>query len=339
MKKLIYALAIALVFVSCEEKAPKDYVTISGTLLNKKPGLDSLFIIKTPYKKGIKVEKDGTFSDTLKAEADKYFFYYETSFDQMSPIYIKDGYDLQINFDNKDFINTLTFTGKGAEASTYLTKMQKKVIHLIKNPIDNLEPEAFEQKLTAFIDNLNHLLENTKGLDETLISLQTEEIQRIENLNKKLYRKDEYMATSLAKGKPSPKFVNYENYAGGTTSLDDFKGKFVYIDMWATTCIPCIKEFPFLKKLEQEYHDKNIEFVSISTDTPKRYERWRAMVAEKELSGIQLYDKNDLKFTNAYKIVLIPRFILVDPEGNIVSADAPKPSDKKLISLFEEAGI
>src|SRR5690606_24488004 len=73
---------------------------------------------------------------------------------------------------------------------------------------------------------------------------------------------------TLVKGNPSPKF-NYENHKGGTTSLDDLKGKFVYIDVWATWCGPCKAEIPFLKEVEKKYHGKNIEFVSISIDNEK----------------------------------------------------------------------
>ena len=65
------------------------------------------------------------------------------------------------------------------------------------------------------------------------------------------------------------------------------------------------------------------------------------MIREKELGGIQLLaDKNfESKFIKDYVIKGIPKFILLDPEGNIVNANAPRPSDPKLIELFNELNI
>lgn len=142
----------------------------------------------------------------------------------------------------------------------------------------------------------------------------------------------------LVKGQPSPTF-DYENFKGGETALQDLKGKYVYIDVWATWCGPCIGEIPYLKELEHTYEGKNIEFVSISVDEKDDYTKWRKMVANKELGGTQLITENAFKskFIEAYAIDAIPRFIIIDPEGNIVSADATRPSDsdinKKLDAL------
>ncbi|MCF6222153.1 MAG: TlpA family protein disulfide reductase [Flavobacteriaceae bacterium] len=145
----------------------------------------------------------------------------------------------------------------------------------------------------------------------------------------------------LSKGKLSPKFTVYENFKGGTTSLDDLKGKYVYIDVWATWCGPCIAEIPALKSTEEKYRNKNIAFVSMSIDKKKDYDKWRTMVVEKELSGIQLFAPNDWKsdFVSDYGIMGIPRFILIDPEGNIVNANAPRPSSDKLIETFNDLEI
>lgn len=144
----------------------------------------------------------------------------------------------------------------------------------------------------------------------------------------------------LTKGNPSPKF-NYENIKGGTTSLDDLKGKFVYIDVWATWCGPCMEELPFMIAIEKKYHGKNIAFVSISVDEKSDSEKWKKVVTQREMQGVQLHADNAFQsqFVQDYAIDGIPRFILIDPKGNIVSGDAPRPSEEQLTKLFTELGI
>jgi alkyl hydroperoxide reductase subunit AhpC len=93
--------------------------------------------------------------------------------------------------------------------------------------------------------------------------------------------------------------------------------------------------------VEEQYHGKNIEFVSISVDNIKDREKWSNLVDTKHLGGIQLLADKDLRsdFILKYGILAIPRFILIDPNGNIVNFDAPKPSENKLIELYNELKI
>ena len=130
---------------------------------------------------------------------------------------------------------------------------------------------------------------------------------------------------------------------GGTTSIDDLKGKFLYIDIWATWCKPCIAQIPYLKILEEEYKDKNISFVSISTDDDRRSNgswekarnKWTSMVKRKNLTGIQLWaGKDDARFSREYMIRSIPRFILIDPKGNIVDSNAKSPANPTLKEML-----
>jgi len=141
----------------------------------------------------------------------------------------------------------------------------------------------------------------------------------------------------LSKGDTSPEF-NYETVDGEMVSLNDLKGKYVYIDVWATWCGPCIKQAPYLKKLEERYHDKNVVFVSISVDKKEVKATWKQMIADKELGGLQLFaDKSfDSAFMDAYAVHSIPRFILIDPEGKIVDTEAPRPSFDKTRDLLDE---
>jgi len=123
----------------------------------------------------------------------------------------------------------------------------------------------------------------------------------------------------------SPVFTDYEN-----------------IDVWATWCGPCKHELPYLKELQQKYKGRKITFVSISVDDIKNRDKWVKMVKDEKLGGVQLLAKNSWKsnFISEYKINGIPRFILIDPKGKIVSPDTYRPSDKEGIdALFTSLHI
>ncbi|ASO06422.1 TlpA family protein disulfide reductase [Arenibacter algicola] len=135
----------------------------------------------------------------------------------------------------------------------------------------------------------------------------------------------------ISKGEVSPDFELYD-INNDLVSLADLKGKPVYIDLWATWCMPCIAEIPALKDLEKKF--KEIQFVSICKSDTK--ERWTKMVAEKDLKGIQLFAPNDdIEFIQKYMIQGIPRFILLDTEGKIIDSNAKRPSDARLIEQLE----
>lgn len=136
-------------------------------------------------------------------------------------------------------------------------------------------------------------------------------------------------------GKPSPLF-NYENQKGGSISLESLKGKYVFIDVWATWCGPCREDLPFLQKIEEQFQGKNIFFVGISIDNVKDRIKWRNLVNKKQLGGIHLLADKEFEsnFIKSYAINSIPRYILLDINGNIVNANAPRPSDPKLVELL-----
>ena len=137
------------------------------------------------------------------------------------------------------------------------------------------------------------------------------------------------------KGSPSFNF-SYESNEGRKVSMNDLKGKVVLIDVWATWCGPCKVEIPHLKQLEEEFKGKNVEFVSVSVDILKDKEKWKTFVAEKELGGIQLFAEGWSDIAKYYDITGIPRFLVFDQEGKIVSVDAPRPSNPELKQLLEQ---
>lgn len=124
-------------------------------------------------------------------------------------------------------------------------------------------------------------------------------------------------------GKPSPDFRAWDTQ-GKAHSLEDYKGKYVYIDLWATWCGPCRKELPSLKQLEEEYRSRNITFISLSVDARKA--DWLAFLEKQAMAGTQLFLGSGSRFQTAYRVKGIPYFILLDPEGKIVNNNMLRPS-------------
>lgn len=133
-------------------------------------------------------------------------------------------------------------------------------------------------------------------------------------------------------GHPSPTFT-CSDIDGYTVSLKDFRGKFVYIDIWATWCWPCRKEIPYLENLEEKYAGNDICFISISCDKDKL--AWKSLVKKNKMTGIQLHFGNDSSFMTAYDIHVIPRFILLDRNGKIINMNATRPSDEITTKTFD----
>jgi thioredoxin-related protein len=94
-----------------------------------------------------------------------------------------------------------------------------------------------------------------------------------------------------------------------------------------------LAQIPALQQLEDDYHEKNITFLSVSIDTDK--EAWLKMLAEKELGGVQLWADGWSEITKSYAIFGIPRFMLFDSKGNAISVDAPRPTSVEIRTMLD----
>lgn len=133
---------------------------------------------------------------------------------------------------------------------------------------------------------------------------------------------------------------SYEDAEGNKVNLSDFKGSYVYVDLWATWCGPCIAQMPYLKKTYESYKDKNIQFISISLDNPNHKDKWLKKIKGKEM-GLQLFEGSAgaSEFISSLNVQFIPRFVLIDPEGNYVNKNAPEPSNPALNKLLKSLNL
>lgn len=341
MKKILLLLCVISI-LGCKEE-PKNYATLSGKILNAHESKTLKIFKDKTFEKLIMINQDGTFSDTLKIPEGDYSIQHG---DEFGSIYLKNGFNSSLETDYNDFDKSMVFKGDGSDINNYV--IQSYLLsdtYFTEDLFSNPNKEHLDQAITAYTEGFQKLESNYKGLDSLHRVNGTKTMEgTIKSLRTYLSGKIA-LRESLPEGSPSPTFENYINFKGGTTSLSDLKGKFVYVDIWATWCGPCKREIPSLKKVEEQFHGKNIEFVSISVDDERRsgtkekaFESWKTMVKDKELGGIQLFSDNAWQsdFVKNYKVNGIPRFILIDPNGNIVSPDAPRPSNPELITLLEE---
>lgn len=151
-------------------------------------------------------------------------------------------------------------------------------------------------------------------------------------------RKDELLKRLLPFKRGNKAFpFTFTDAKGKSVSLTDFKGKLVLVDVWATTCAPCKTEFPYLKKLVEQFKGKDIVFVGVSTDVLKNKEVWNKYINDEKLPGVQLFAGGwESSLTKDYQISYIPRYMLFDKNGNIITVDAPLPSNPELGQMIEE---
>lgn len=140
-------------------------------------------------------------------------------------------------------------------------------------------------------------------------------------------------ASKLLPGQPALDFEMTDK-EGNVKRLSDFKGKVIYIDLWATWCGPCIQESPAFEALGKKYAGKDIVFLPISKDSTTKPWLSYLNAHKKELTQ---YHSNDVALNDDWAIMYIPRFILIDRDFKIINAYAPRPSSEEISSVIDAA--
>lgn len=138
----------------------------------------------------------------------------------------------------------------------------------------------------------------------------------------------------IGKNKSAPEF-EATDISGNKFSYKNYEGKYLFIDIWATWCVPCRQEIPYLEKLKQKYADQPIDFISVSMD--KNFGAWKKYMESVD-SKNQFHSMQDkeTRINEMYGAEKIPTFVLIDPQGKIVNPSSFRPSDPELGFLLDE---
>lgn len=331
MKKRILLFLFAIISTYAQNN--REMVSFEGKIANRNS--DSIVVSSgRSFKKTIKLDKKGEFKDAFEIPSKGMFQLFDGT--EGTLLFLKNGYNLKLTMDAKEFDESIVYEGNGAKENNYLAKkaLSDEAFGVVIEDLMKEDEAGFTRGLNKKKDNDFADLASA-GLDVDFVNTLKPMIEQNAAMLAQFFK--EKMEANKMIGSPFPA-LSFENHNGGVSKISDFKGKLVYIDVWATWCAPCRAEIPFLKKAEEKYKGKNIEFVSISIDSKKDYDKWKKFVSDKNLGGVQLIAEKDWNsdLVKELKISGIPRFVLVDVEGNIMMPDAPRPSSEEFNNILSE---
>ncbi|MFC1748383.1 peroxiredoxin family protein [Pseudomonadota bacterium] len=123
--------------------------------------------------------------------------------------------------------------------------------------------------------------------------------------------------TRLVEPIPAPAFT-ISNLNGDETSLDDYKGKLVLLNFWATWCFPCRQEMPDMETLWQRYKDQGLVVIGVSNDDKGKTKRVETFVNKINLSFPILLDSESV-VSDLYDVSGIPVSYLIGQDGNVLA--------------------
>ncbi|WP_047419844.1 TlpA disulfide reductase family protein [Cellulophaga sp. Hel_I_12] len=223
--------------------------------------------------------------------------------------------------------------------SKVLLKRKKEISHEVQNKLDSIK----SIRLNFSTENPNSLL---SGFYVGLMYLRKLPIDSLmyynkrfgENVKKSLFGKmleqgllEKSITSKIGDKAPSFSLKNVHNE---TVKLEDFKGKYILIDFWASSCVPCRKASPKLNNLYKKFHPKGVEFVGITSDS--QISTWKKAIAKDKTTlwhHLRL-GKESTSIGMKYNVQIIPTYILIDTNGVIIGRfNSSSDNNLNLISL------
>lgn len=134
--------------------------------------------------------------------------------------------------------------------------------------------------------------------------------------------------------------IHYRNLKELWTA--QLKGRPVFIDLWATWCQPCLREFQHADTLYNLLQQKNIDLLYISIDKPALLAAWQEKARQYGLRGTHFLVNNEAFIQYLKKEIYksdgisVPRYLLLDNRGNLVATDLERPANmQKLLAQLE----
>lgn len=207
--------------------------------------------------------------------------------------------------------------------------------------VECFDTKVFDFKITSqfkeYVDVLNTSIKLDSGIMRKDYEMYKTFGEQIQNKDLRMsYLAKLQARTKLMEGNSAIDFT-LRDIEGKEYHLSDFKGKVIFIDIWATWCLPCLAQKPDFEKLSEQY--PQILFLGVSVD--QKIEWWKQKL---EKDGMPIYVKEFIadpyELEKTWDLTSIPRFILIDKNFCIVNAFAPRPSEyEKIVKMLDRLSV
>ena len=312
MRGLILYVLIFLTLLSCTSIS--DSIKIEGKVSGLKNQTVKLLKLDLETNEPVVVDsfnsKNGAFEFIVKKEPS----YLHTLFinDSIKLPFFVDNSKVKIDGDIKS-IESFTISSKSKEDNFFREYSQDDFFdRKIGMDIMLNYPDNIVSVFTAYYQfQIHNISQDTMSLIIDNFSSYSKNSIYFDYL-KSLYKK----ITSIKEGVLAPNFTS-KNIDGKQYSLYDFRGKYVYIDFWASWCAPCIEKFPEMKKIYNSRDKSKFEILGVSVDVSR--DSWIKSIEKNKLSWINISNtKGWDEISDSYGVKAVPQNFLVDPNGTII---------------------
>lgn len=133
-------------------------------------------------------------------------------------------------------------------------------------------------------------------------------------------------------GRPAPEF-SLLTFDGATVSLDDYRGKVVLIDFWATYCLPCMEALPELQALHSRNSPRGFGVLGVTVDDRAPLVR----KATKKAGVTYPIVRATPETWNQYKVTALPSLILVGRDGKVIRRFGGEADKQAMLAEIERA--
>lgn len=140
--------------------------------------------------------------------------------------------------------------------------------------------------------------------------------------------------------RPAPDFELLNVDTGQAASLSSFRGKVIFLNFWASYCVPCRKEMPSMERLVRQYRERGLVMVAVSLDVEQQDigQFMNEFLPNQQSQMTVLWDPTS-KSSTALGTELIPETYIIDRDGQMVARfvsdyDWTRPEAKQLIEAL-----